>query len=266
MSFQLLETTVYRAPLGLQFIDAVTGAAVADDLVVTAWPAGDPTGTLTPTRSPISANFGFGMLPGIAYNEALIASGGALPGSPPGPDRPFEVRVVDPIGRFLPALLAVTAPQPALVTPTLYSAPTRPAPSGWAKVSGEVWATSPAAPAAWAVVEVTAASSTYTTLADQLGRYVVYLPYPEALPPLAGSPPSGGPLDQITWPISVTVRFQPSVQNQLPDSTAGDPPELGSLLGQAPASIQTGGGLQSNLAATLTFGIQLLLMLQVVPA
>jgi hypothetical protein len=62
------------------------------------------------------------------------------------------------------------------------------------------------------------------------------------------------------------VLYQPSAQNQLSDAAPGDPPELASLLGQAPAAISTGGGQQPSLGATLTFGTQLLLMLQVVPA
>ena len=109
-------------------------------------------------------------------------------------------------------------------------------------------------------------AGTYLTLADQLGRYVVYLPYPEALPPLGASPPGGGPPGQPTWPLTVSVRYQPSAQNQLADAATGDPPELGSLLEQAAAAISAGGGQQPSLAATLTLGTRLLLMLQVVPS
>jgi hypothetical protein len=116
------------------------------------------------------------------------------------------------------------------------------------------------------VVQIVAGATTYTTLADQLGRYVVYLPYPEALPPLTGSPPIGGPLDSLTWPLTVWVRYQPSNQQVLADALPGDPPELASLLSQASATISSGGGTQPNLAATLTFGSQLLVMLEVVPA
>ena len=83
---------------------------------------------------------------------------------------------------------------------------------------------------------------------------------------MTGSPPDGSQPGQLTWPLTVTVNYQPSAQNQLTDAAAGDPPELGSLLGQATAAISAGGGQQSSLAATLTFGARLLLMLQVVPA
>jgi hypothetical protein len=100
-------------------------------------------------------------------------------------------------------------------------------------------------------------------LTDELGRYVLYFPYPEALPPLTGSPPTGS---QPTWPVTLWVRYQPGAQHQLADALPSDPPELGSLLSQASASIAVGGGTQTNLAATLFFGTQLLVMLEVVPA
>ena len=156
-------------------------------------------------------------------------------------------------------------PRTTLATPPLYSAVTRPVPSGFATVLGEVWTTT-GTPAPWAVVQIVAGGTTYTTLADQLGRYVVYLPYPEALPPLTGSPPIGGPLDSLTWPLTVWVRYQPSNQQVLADALPADPPELASLLSQASATISSGGDTQPNLAATLTFGSQLLVMLEVVPA
>jgi hypothetical protein len=261
-----LETTVYRAALGLQFIDSVGGASVADGLVVTAWPADDPGAARVAAQSPVSTIMGFGRLPGLAsYQEAVTGNPGTFTWPAPGAGRSFEVRVADPFGRYLPELLAVTVPSSALVTPFLFSAPARPVPSGFAAVSGEV-STATAEPAAWAVVQIAAGAGTYMTLADQLGRYVVYFPYPEALPPLGGSPPGGGGPGQLTWPLVVSVRYQPSAQNQLADAAAGDPPELTSLLGQVPAAISTAGGQQPNLAATLTFGTQLLLMLQVVPA
>jgi hypothetical protein len=257
----VLETTVYRAPLGLQFTDSATGTAVADGLVVTAWPAGDPGSGRRAAASPVSATLGFGRLPGLArYEEARTSDPATFSWSAPGPGLPFEVRVTDPLGRYLPELLALTVPQPALVTPALYSAPARPAPSGFATVSGEVHSAATAEPAGWAVVQVDTGSARYTTLADQLGRYLIYLPYPEALPPLGGPP---GPL---TWPLTMSVGYQPSAQDQLADATTADPPELGSLLGQAPAAISAGGAAQPGLAATLTFGTALLVMLEVVPA
>jgi hypothetical protein len=268
VTFTLLETTAFRAPLGIRFFDPVENVPLADGLVVAAWPAGDPTGTLSPVTSPIAPTLVFGNLPGQAAYEDTVAEAGApvvWPAPPATGD--VEVRVSDPVGRFLPLLLSLAVPQGALVTSTLYSAPTRPVPSGFATVSGEVWTVSPPAPAAWAMVDLTAGSATYTTMADQQGRYVIYLPHPEALPPLLGSPPLGsGPLDQITWPVTLQVRYQPSAQRVLADARPTDPPELSTLLAQAAASIAIGGGTQTALAATLTFGVPLQLMLEVLPA
>ena len=267
VTFRLLETTAYRAPLALQFVDAVGGAPVADGLVVTAWPAGDPLAARTATRSPISTILGFGLLPGLgAYEETVAPDSASIHWSTPLPGRTFEVRVVDPMDRYLPAIISVTVPRPVLAAPPLYSAPTRPTPSGFATVVGEVHSTTGPAAAGWALVQVVADGTTYTTLADAEGRFVVYLPYPEALPPLVGSPPSGGPLDSITWPLTIWVRYQPSAQARLADAGPADPPELASLLSQAPAAISTGGGSQPNQPGILTFGQPLRLVLDVVPA
>jgi hypothetical protein len=259
-----LETTVYRAPLGLQFTDAADGTPVADGLVVTAWPAGDPVAARTASQSPISTILGFGRLPGFASYEEVVTADPETLASPAAAGQAFEVRVSDPLGRYLPELIAVTAPSSNLITPDLYSAPTRPVPSGFAAVTGEVSAAT-SVPAAWAVVQVAADGATCTTLADQLGRFAAYFPYPEALPPLGVSLPGGAP-GQLTWPLAVSVRYQPSAQDNLADAAPGDPPELTSLLAQAPAAISAVGGQQLSLTVTLTFGIPLLVMLEVVPA
>ena len=255
-----LETIAYRAPLSLQFTDSVGGATVADGLVVTAWPAGDPGGARLAVQSPISTIMGFGLLPGLAgYEESRTGGPGAFSWPPAGPGRPFEVRVADPSGRYLPELIAIAVPQPDLVPLNLYSARSRPAPSGFATVCGEVRSAAGAEPAAWAIVTIEALTDTYVTMADQLGRYVVYFPYPEALPALGGSPP-GGPPGRLTWPLTVSVCYQPSAQAQLADAAPGDPPELRSLLSQHVAAIVTGG------TATLAFGTPLPLKLEVAPA
>ena len=175
------------------------------------------------------------------------------------------MRVNDSGRRYLPELVAIEVPQPGLVALPLFSAPNRPQPSGFATLRGEVWSTATALPAAWALVNVVAGPAIYTTMADRLGRYVVYFPYPDALPPLSGSPPSGAPLDQLNWSLSISVSYQPSAQKALADAAPTDPPELYSLLGQSAAAISTL-GRHPNLAATLIFGIPMLLMLEVVPA
>jgi hypothetical protein len=255
----ILETTAYRAPLGLLCTDSVSGAAVADGLVVTAWPAGNPEAARTPVPSPVSAVLVFGRLPGLT--STVLAND---PHSPqwPAASLAFEVRVTDPLGRYLPELMLVTVTGGTLASARLYSAPARPAPAGFAVVSGEVWSTVTSRPAPWAVVKIKSGTDFYLTLADQLGRYVAYFPYPEALPPLTGSPPTAA-AGRLSWPLSVLVQYQPSKQHQLADAGPADPPELSSLLNQGAAKISAGGGTQDDLAATLTFGSPLPLMLKV---
>ena len=124
-----LETTAYRAALGLQFINSVGGASVADGLVVTAWPADAPWDARTAAQSPISTIMGFGRLPGLAsYESATTQDPETFTWSPPETGRPFEVRVTDPFGRYLPELISVTVPRSTLATPLLFSAPARPLP------------------------------------------------------------------------------------------------------------------------------------------
>jgi hypothetical protein len=261
------ETTVYRAPLVLQFLDSVGNRPVGDGLVVTAWPRDDPAAYRYGWRSPLEATIGFGRLSGTySFEETVTPDPTQLLWSPPSAGHPYEVRVTDQARRYLPELISVSVPQPGLLIWPLFSAPTRPAPSGWAAITGEVWRTTTRQPAAWSLVDVAAGSATYRTLADGSGRFVVFFPYPEALPPLTGSPAAGEPLNQISWPLSVSVRYQPSTHVRLADASTDDPPELTSLIGQLPAAISTSGGTSASLAATLTFGGRLLLMIDVIPA
>jgi hypothetical protein len=264
--FRLLETTAYRAPLSLQFVDSVGGTLIADGLSVTAWPAGDPEATRPAQRSPVSTILGFGRLPGLLFYEEATLDSPPSPGwSPPGPGRPFVVRVEDTLGRYLPELLALTLPQAGLVSPPLFSAPSRPAPSGWAAVRGEVWSQPTTTPASWAIVTVLAGTSSYQAIADWLGRFVLYLPYPEALPPLNLPPPAGGS-GPLTWPLTVSVQYQPLAQMTLADGRTSDPPEFFSVLLQGQAGMATAGGPHPSIIETLTFGAPMVLKLEVVPA
>ena len=209
---------------------------------------------------------GFGRLPGLASYEIgphpgprdlhLAAAGyrTAIRGAGHRPVRPL------PPGADFP----YRAPLDAGHAP-LFSAPARPAPSGFAAVSGEV-STDTSEPAAWATVQIKSGADTYLTLADQLGRYAAYLPYPEALPPLTGSPPDGSQPGQLTWPITVSVGYQPSAQTLLTDAAADDPPELGHCSGRPrPPSRSAAGSNPASLPRSPSAS-RLLLMLQVVPA
>jgi hypothetical protein len=257
-----LEITGYRAPLVVSCTDSATGAAVGDVLLVTAWPAGDPSDVRSARRSPVSALLGFADLPGLREYETAVAAGSGPLGWTPAAGRPFLVSVTDPMRRYLPELSEVSVPVTAPVPITLYSAPARPAPPGWATVRGLVRAQD-GAPARWSAVTVDTGTDGYLTLADERGQFLRYLPYPEALPPLTGSPPAGPGLSGVHWPLTISVRYQPSAQAWPAD---GFPPELSSILGQAQAGIAAAGGSQPALQATLIFGATLNLSVTVIPA
>src|SRR5262249_32031915 len=151
----ILETTSYRAPLALHGIDAISGSDVGDGLVAIAWPQGDPASARTAVRSPVSTLLGFGTLPGLRSQELALAQPGATPSGPAVSPLPFVVTVTDTLGRFLPEAMVVKAPVTAPVDVTLYSAPARPRPPGWATVYGEVHVNLDGTPAAWALLEIT---------------------------------------------------------------------------------------------------------------
>lgn len=251
--FRLLEAGTLRATLACQFIDPVWRVPVADGLVLTAWPEGDAGRSRTAARSPVSALLGFSHLPGLLDFET---GAGATP-SLPSPGRPFVTRLVDTQGRYLPIVRTVTVLQAAVVVTTLASAPARPAPAGMAVVRGEVW-TASGSPAGWAVVRVGIAAGAAETVADDLGRFVCYLPYPDALPPLIGSFPGGGSLDNLTWPTTVSVHYQPSLFVRPAGTTVTDPPDAASIAAQGVAGIDDGGTTVGSVSPTLTFGVPLL--------
>ena len=262
----ILETTSYRAPLALHGIDATSGADVGDGLVAIAWPHGDPASARTAIRSPVSTLLGFGTLPGLHSQELALAEPSATPSGPV--TLPFVVTVTDTLGRFLPEALVVGAPVTAPVDVTLYSTPARPRPPGWATAYGEVRVNPARTPAAWALLEITdgTAAYRYQTVSDEAGRFLFYLPYPEALPPLAGSPPVSGGISQVTWTLTVTVNYEPAALSWPANPAPAGPPDIASIRAQNQAEIATAGGTQPSYDGTLSFGTPLLLLLDVVPA
>ena len=260
----VLETLGYRAPLALHCVDAASGADVGDGLVATAWPQGDPASARTARRSLVSTLLGFGLLPGLRAQELARAAGAAAPGWPAAAPRPFVVTVSDTLRRYLPEAMTVDAPVDTPVEVTLYSAPARPRPPGWATVYGEVHAGP--GPAGWALVSVSDGTASYQAVSDQAGRFLVYLPYPEALPSLAGSPPAGGGIGLVSWPVTVTVNYQPGTLAWPASPAPGGPPDIASVRAQHPAQVMVAGSPQPGCNGTLALGTPLLLVLEVVPA
>jgi hypothetical protein len=260
-----LERLGYRAPLALVCQDGVTGAAITDGLVATAWRAGDTSRTFTATRSPFSGILGFGRLP-LPFEASHVMVPPEEPITWPAvAHEPYAVMVQDTAGRYLPAVVSVTVPVAAPVTVPLSSSPARHAPSGFATVKGEVHENGTGDALAWAVVRIDTGAAAYKTVADGRGRFLLHLPYPEALPPLLGSPPSGPGLSAVAWPLTITVRSEPGSLVQLGPTIAG-PPELGSVIAQGAAQLVDGGGSHASIAATLAFSTPLVLALTAVPA
>jgi hypothetical protein len=260
------ERTGYRAPLALRCFDPVGSVAVGGGLSAVAWREGDPAVTYRAVPSPVSSLLGFGSLPGQrAYQRTRSTDGRPLSWPAPAGSEPFVVRVTDRYRRFLPTTLLAGVPVGAPVDVPLYSAPGRPAPSGWATVRGELHSAVDRSPVAWGVVEVSTDAAQYVTVSDDSGRFLLHLPYPEALPALAGPASAASGLGAVTWPLTIGVRCEPGALRGQAAPAAPEPPYLDSILGQAPAGIDSGGGPQPTVAVTLVFGAALVLPVTVVP-
>lgn len=240
MTIRVLERTTYRAPLAVICQDGVTEAVVSGDLIATAWPREDPTRSYPARRSPISGILGWGRLESGEHC----------------------VHVRDTAGRYAPTVVRATVPVSAPVVVPLSSAPQRPLLGGRATVRGEVHDDADGSPLGWALVRVDTDGGAFQTVADEQGRFLLQLPYPEALPPLA-SPPAG--LSAVTWDVTVSVRSEPAALVRSPGLGPHDPPELSSVTTQGAAQL-VDGGPQPSLTVTLAFGVPLVLALRAVPA
>ncbi|MFL6107545.1 MAG: hypothetical protein ACJ716_05670 [Marmoricola sp.] len=259
---RIVERTGYRSPLAVSCRDGSTGAEVTDGLVASAWLRSDPRTRYTATRSPLSGVLGFGNLPRMWRASHATAGPGEPLTWPAVAPTAMCVLVQDLQERYLPVTLAVDVPVGAPVTVPLSSAPTRPPSSGFATVRGEVHSAGTGPPLGWALVRIDTGGDVYQTIADARGRFVLQVPWPEALPPLT---PSGPGLSTVTWPLTVSVRSEPGALVLSPGTTSNDPPELSSVSGQGAAQLVDGGN-HPSIVATLAFGRPLVLALTAVPA
>src|ERR1041384_1712036 len=94
------------APFGVRFVDDQTGRFVVDGLVVTGWPAREPSRRMV-AHSNRSAVFAMRDVPGIGDLE--VGGGGDAHGSAL-PRRPFVIDVEDLDRRFLPFRFTVELP------------------------------------------------------------------------------------------------------------------------------------------------------------
>jgi hypothetical protein len=273
---RVLDTVTRTALLGVRFWDRVTGRVVFDGLDVVETTSG---ARLVPNRSGV---FVLHELPGLRASE-FGAGDDAFWASPPAGST-IGFTLVDTLRQFLPFSFTVDVPlrglfaedcgllpaasPPGLGFVPLFSAPARSVPAGIAAVRADLWDVDADAPAAWAVLEVSAGGTVYRGVADTRGSVVVPFPYPE--PPWHGSspPPGSKSLSQQQWPLDVTVRYSPPTSPPF-----SDVPDLCAVLTQAPGTLLDPDSPQTALGSqSLTFGSELVLrshgrsVLHVLPA
>jgi len=286
-TFMELEKLTRRAPLGMRFLDLARGLPVSDGLGVAAWPLGGPRLLRWAAASPLSGVYGFRALPGLRpYEEGQAPAANWCPdpaeGGTPSADElhklnqlqalvtanangttaNFAVTVEDRLGRFLPQTLLMCLPKEHLVEVPLFSAPARPVLPGAGLVRGELWDRPAGAPARWALVTASpSANTTYVTVADGRGMFALFMPYASALPALKNGQGSGT-LDQLTWPLSIQVLYQPSKQRRLADIDDPDaPPDIRSILEQAAAKLRDDSatdGPKPKISRPIRFGADLI--------
>jgi hypothetical protein len=259
--FVQFETVICKAPLGMRFLDLVSGTNVTDGLVVKAWQVGTSGPQQVALRSPLSGIYGFRNLPGLHRFETGEQPASDWCSSPPDVGEPtadeladisilrgllsadesppvgtnFIVYIEDRMQRFLPQVLLMCLPKERLVEVPLFSSPARLAPAGLGVVRGQLAIHQKSGPASWALVIATLDSHSYVAVADARGMFTIFVPYASALPPLEGSPPhGGGSIDQLTWPVVVQVFYQPSEQQFVPNLV---PPDTLSIMQQARANV-----------------------------
>lgn len=270
MTSRVLEAVTRTALLGVRPWDAVSGQAITDGLRLTELRHGTEA---TPNRSGV---FVFHDLPGL--RASAYGSGDEAFWADPPASASFDLELVDSRRRFLPFRFAADAPArglfreqcPHAFSPPevdvpgvpLFSAPSRPLPTGLAVVRADLWDADLDAPASWAVLEVTPDGAPATRgVADARGRVVVALPYPEPHWPGSSPPPGSSALSEQTWSLQLAVRYDPAgATPPLPEPSAGIAPDLCTVLGQAPAVLlQVRSPATPLTGATLAFGRQLTL-------
>jgi hypothetical protein len=137
----------------------------------------------------------------------------------------------------------------------VFSSPSRVVPINVAVVRADLYDAVNRQPAAWAVMSVSADGQPVVRgIADDQGRVMVALPYPEPRNFGIGSPlgPAGVKLQDQNWPVTISVNYTPG--------PAAAVPELAQVLSQGPATAWADSSLTQVFAgATLAFGQELIL-------
>lgn len=265
-------------PLGIRFWDPAFDVQISAGLTVTASPTGAADLAMTAVCTP-SGIYAFNGLPGM-HDTEYPQNNPDGPGSLPATAQ-FLIQVTDPTASFLPAAFFVDVPFKGIFPTDLPQAPGAVAPPGFYLFSAPTRAASPLLavvraqlserldatteqPAKYAVLEVdTPDGDTWVGLADQRGVLALLFAYPTftSTSSAASSLVPSAAVPQQSWPLTVRVRYQPSVLSFPPGSSQ---PELRSVLAQAPATIWTQrasppGQAVASLSSTLIFGQELVM-------
>lgn len=246
-------------PLGLRFWDAAFDRPITGRLVVRAWLTGGPFPPIGAIRSP-GGVYSFHGLP--CQTEAEFPGALEAPESA-GPELDYTVVVDDPSGAFLPAVFTLTLPlgyrgeflstqagsHPAGAGRAyLFSAPSRPVPTGAVVLRGDLEDADRGGPASWAVVRATVEGREVVGVAGGDGRVLLLGPMPEVERLSLGSPPGSGqgPVAAAAWSASLRVEYDPSALRyplagapQLPPSWPARPSLKSVLDEQEPALVTT---------------------------
>ena len=282
---QIIERLTIVTPLGVRFLDEVTGKYIGDGLIVTAYPPDNParrtSGFVNRSSTYVLSN-----LPGL--HEAEIGSGDQEFWDNLPVKRRFVIEVVDAERRFQPFTFSTDAPvrgllewaglpgdSPPLAVPgvPLFSSPNRSVPASLAVLRAELheWREGSdhiGGPAAWAVLEARIDGRvTARGFADEQGRIALIFPYPEPLIDGLGSPPDvsrlspPGPTGQSLrgqeWPIELAAYYG-RLRPVPPTFNARPIPDLSDVFMQPPAELYADSERQTPLTvARLRFGQEL---------
>lgn len=265
-AFHVAEQHGIVTPLGVQFVDDLSGTPIASGLDVWTWPETAPAKRVHVSLAG-SATYAAHGLPGLREFEAgagddafwqhwLVEE----------PKRRFVVEARDLEARFLPLQVRVDLPAFGRVRPIcplqlplnrrdvvpLFSAPTRSVAGTMAVVRAELHDRSARIPAAWAVVDARLNGRTIARgMTDRGGRLALHFAYPEPLaswasPPAVLTSPASVPmlpLAEQRWPIALAVRYDRSLlRRDLAIGADGatairEVPDLCDAFAQAPASL-----------------------------
>ena len=282
--FKLLERIVHVAPFGVRFRDAVTGAQVADGLLVEAYSKAAASrrrrveDEISGRRRAFINRSGVHVLmelPGLRRFENGEVEEDVREASPPGAGL-FMIEVEDISRRYLPFSFETQLPFKGLfvwdenplpfespLAPEvpdglpLFSAPTRSTPAGMAVIRAELWDETAGTPAAYALLEARFKGTLLGRgMADKVGRLALIFPYPPPAKLPQTSPPSGSgsipPLTQQEWAIELTARYGPLASPPVFEQKF---PDLYTILSQQTARLwQDAARTEELTTAMLKFG------------